>query len=118
MLNYIISCRNVTQLKAVLSDVKIILKYIVSNVNKNAKCEIQYFFNVNKIAQCEKQYFFIFFYLSFPKVLYKIGLLSIIKVPYKSVLLSIITCRHLLLTYYTQKCFIKAFYYLAKIWLC
>ena len=35
----------------------------------------------------------------------------------KSVLLSIITFRHLSLTY-TQKYFIKAFYYLAKTWLC
>ena len=69
-------------------------------------------------AQCEKQYFFIFFYLSFPKVLYKIVLLSILKVPYKSVLLSIITRRHLLLTYHSQKYFIKAYYYLAKMWLC
>ena len=57
-------------------------------------------------------------HLSFPKVLDKNVLLSIIKVPYKSVLLSIITCCHLSLTYYTQKYFIKAFYYLAKMWLC
>ena len=59
-------------------------------------------------------HFFFFFHLSFPKVLYKSVLLSIIKVPYKSVLLSTITCLHLSLTYHTQKYFIKAFSYLAK----
>ena len=58
------------------------------------------------------------FHLSFLKVLYKSVLLSIIKVPYKSVLLSTITCRHLSLTYHTQKYFIKEFYHLAKRWLC
>ena len=50
---------------------------------------------------------FFFFHLSFPKVFYKSVLLSIIKVPYKGVLLSIITCRHLSLTYHTQKYFIE-----------
>ena len=45
---------------------------------------------------------FFFFSLIIPKVLYK------------SVLLSIITFRHSLLTYYTQRYFIKALYYLAK----
>ena len=57
------------------------------------------------------------FHLSFSKELFKYVLLTMIKVPYKSVLLSIITCRHLSLTYHTQKYFIKAFYYLAKTWL-
>ena len=55
-----------------------------------------------------------FFRLSFPKVLYKSALLSILEVPYKSVLLSITICRHLSLIYHTQKFFTKAFYYLAK----
>ena len=50
-------------------------------------------------------------------ILYKSILLSAIKVPYESVLLSIITCRHLSLTYHTQKYLIKAFYYLEKSWL-
>ena len=59
----------------------------------------------------------LFFHLSFPKVLYKSVLLSIIKLAYKSVLLSI-TCCHLSLTYHTQKYFIEAFYHLAKTWLC
>ena len=58
-----------------------------------------------------------FHHLSFPKVLYKSVLLSVIKVPYKSILLFIITYRHLSLTYHTQKYFIKAFYYLTKTWL-
>ena len=58
-----------------------------------------------------------FFHLSFRKVLYESVLFFIIKVPYEYVLLSIITCRHLSLTYHTQKYFIKAFYYLAKTWL-
>ena len=39
--------------------------------------------------------FHLFFHLSFPEVLYKSVLLSIVKVPYKSVLLCIINCRHL-----------------------
>ena len=52
-----------------------------------------------------EQLFIIFFHLSFLKVLHK------------SVLLSITTCRHSLLTYHTQKYFIKAFYCLAKTWL-
>ena len=47
----------------------------------------------------EQLFFFFFFHLSFPKVLYKSALFSIIKVPYKDVLLSIITCCHLSLTY-------------------
>ena len=46
------------------------------------------------------------FKLSFPKILSK------------SFLLSIITCRHLSWTYHSQKYFIKTFYYLAKTWLC
>ena len=54
----------------------------------------------------------------FSKILYESVLLSIIKVPYKSALLSVINCRHLSLTYHTQKFFIKAFYCLAKMWLC
>ena len=62
--------------------------------------------------------FYHFFHLSFPKALYKSVLLFIIKVPYKSVLLSIITCHPLSLTYHTQNYFIKAFFYLAKTWLC
>ena len=56
-----------------------------------------------------------FFHLSFSKVLYESVLFFIIKVLYKDVLLSIITCHHLLLTYHTQKYFIKA-YCLAKTW--
>ena len=55
------------------------------------------------------------FHLSFEKVLYESVLFFIIKVPYKDVLLSIITCPHLSMTYHTQKYFIKAYYYLAKI---
>ena len=57
------------------------------------------------VWKTEQLFIIIFFHLSFPKVLYK------------SVLLSIITCRHSLLIYHTQKYFIKAFYYLAKTWL-
>ena len=57
-----------------------------------------------------------FFHLSFPKVFYESTLLCIITVPYKSVLLSIIPCRHLPLTYHTQKYFIKVFYYLVTSW--
>ena len=57
-----------------------------------------------------------FFHLSFSIVLYESVLFFIIKVLYKDVLLSIITCRHLLLTYHTQKYFIKAYYCLAKTW--
>ena len=57
-----------------------------------------------------------FFHLSFRKVLYENVLSFIIKVPYEDILLSIITCRHLSLTYHTQKYFIKAFYCLAKTW--
>ena len=74
----------------------------------------------NILALCEKlsNLSSFIFHLSFPKVLYKSVLLSVIKVPYKRVLSSIITCRHLSLTYHTQKYFIKAFYYLAKTWLC
>ena len=53
----------------------------------------------------EQLFIIIFFHLSFPKVLYK------------SVLLSIITCCPSLLIYYTQKYFIKALYYLTKTWL-
>ena len=65
-----------------------------------------------------EQLFIVFFHLSFLKVLYKSALMSIVKVLYKSILLSIITCDHLLLSYHTQKYFIKAFYYLGKTWLC
>ena len=57
------------------------------------------------VWKTEQLLFIIFFHLSFPKVLYK------------SVLLSIITCRTSLLIYHTQKYFIKAFYYLTKTWL-
>ena len=49
-----------------------------------------------------------FFHLSFSKVLYESVLFFIIKVLYKDVLLSIITCRHLLLTYHTQKVLYKS----------
>ena len=56
------------------------------------------------VWKTEQLFFIIFFHLSFPKVLYK------------SVLLSIITCRPSLI-YHTQKYFIKAFYYLTKTWL-
>ena len=74
----------------------------------------------NTLALCEKlsNLSSFIFHLSFPKVLYKSVLLSVIKVPYKSVLSSIITCRHLSLTYRTQKYFIKSFYYLAKTCFC
>ena len=61
-----------------------------------------------------EQLFIIFFHLSFRKVLYESVLFFIIKVPYEDFLLSTITCRHLSLTYHTQKYFIKAYYYLAK----
>ena len=72
---------------------------------------------LNSMRKTEQR-FITFFHISFPKVLYKSVLLSIIKVSYKSVVLSVITCRQLSLTYHTQKYFIKAFYYLAKTWLC
>ena len=59
-----------------------------------------------------------FFHLSFRKVLNESVLFFIVNVPYEDVLLSIINCRHLSLTYHTQKYFIKAYYYQAKTWHC
>ena len=57
--------------------------------------------------------FHLFFHLSFPKVLYKSVLLSIVKVPFESDPLSFITCRHLL-AYHTENYFIKVFYLSSK----
>ena len=66
-------------------------------------------------ALCGKlgNFSFFFFHLSFPKVLYKSVLLSIIKVPFESVPLSFITWCHLL-TYHTENYFIKVFYLSSK----